>query len=152
MVERHGDDRFYVLKTAAERKKAFHEFQARQKKREREEKRMDDKKERVAFETMLREAETTLGCGAPGFAFREVAEDLAKDQRYAERFRAGRKRQGEGGFVPRALRRAARPRARAKAFGARRREAAFRDASGDRIRGGFRKRRLARRASRDSGG
>jgi hypothetical protein len=37
---------------------------------------------------MLREAETTLGCGAPGFAFREVAEDLAKDQRYAERFRA----------------------------------------------------------------
>jgi pre-mRNA-processing factor 40 len=88
MVERHGDDRFYVLKTAAERKKAFHEFQARQKKREREEKRMDDKKKRKEFETMLREAETTLGCGAPGFAFREVAEDLAKDQRYAERFRA----------------------------------------------------------------
>ena len=88
MVERRGDDRFYVLKTAAERKKAFHEFQAKQKKREREEKRADDKKKRVAFETMLREAETTLGCGAPGFAFREVAEDLAKDTRYAERFRA----------------------------------------------------------------
>jgi hypothetical protein len=45
MVERHGDDRFYVLKTAAERKKAFHEFQARQKKREREEKRAGRQKE-----------------------------------------------------------------------------------------------------------
>lgn len=88
MVERAGDDRFYLLKTAGERKKAFHEFQARQKKREREEKRAEDKRRRGAFEAMLREAEATLGCGAPGFAFREVAEDLAKDARYAERFRA----------------------------------------------------------------
>ena len=88
MVERAGDDRFYLLKTAGERKKAFHEFQARQKKRERDTKRAEDKRRRGAFEAMLREAEATLGCGAPGFAFREVAEDLAKDARYAERFRA----------------------------------------------------------------
>lgn len=88
MVERRGDDRFYALKTAPERKKAFHEYQSRQKKREREEKRAEDKRRRGAFEAMLHEAETTLGCGAPGFAFREVAEDLAKDSRYAERFRA----------------------------------------------------------------
>ena len=88
IVERAGDDRFYLLKTASERKKAFHEFQARQKKREREQKRAEDKRRRGAFEAMLREAEATLGCGAPGFAFREVAEDLAKDARYAERFRA----------------------------------------------------------------
>ena len=39
IVERAGDDRFYLLKTASERKKAFHEFQARQKKREREKRR-----------------------------------------------------------------------------------------------------------------
>ena len=87
-VERRGDDRFYALKTAGARKKAFHEYQARQKKREREEKRAEDKRRRGAFEAMLREAEATLGCGAPGFGFREVAEDLAKDARYAERFRA----------------------------------------------------------------
>jgi hypothetical protein len=37
---------------------------------------------------MLLEAAETLGCGAPGFSFREVAEDLAKDARYAERFKA----------------------------------------------------------------
>ena len=87
IVERAGDDRFYLLKTASERKKAFHEFQARQKKREREQKRAEDKRRRGAFEAMLREP-SDARCGAPGFAFREVAEDLAKDARYAERFRA----------------------------------------------------------------
>ena len=61
------------------------EAQARQKKREREQKRAEDKR-RGAFERGSGGAEATPGA-APGVRFREVAEDLAKDARYAGGFR-----------------------------------------------------------------
>ena len=82
-----SDNRFLSLKTTGERKKRFHEYQAKRSKKEREERRALDKKKRNAFNAMLREAEDTLGSGAPNVAFRQVAEDLVKHPLYAQRFK-----------------------------------------------------------------
>jgi pre-mRNA-processing factor 40 len=82
-----GDPKFLALKSAGERKKAFHEYQTKRVKKEREERRALDKKKRDAFTAMLNEAETVCGCGAPREAFRQVAEDLIKHPLYAQRFK-----------------------------------------------------------------